>query len=1206
MPSVFISYSQDPDAPSYGDRVAGLAASLMQDGLRVFFDQNRCNDEEGVPWPIWMEDKIEIADHVLLVCSELYLKKIRQEVPSCVGRGVLWEANLIYNRLYLAKLNTTKFVPVLFSPDDERFVPTPLQGTFRFVLDSNEGYLRLFAFLTGQHHPHFPDQGASIAEISSEPTTPLFDPVTRICLATDSNRMVSSTKPPTAFTASHLTLKTNPPPPSRWDLRGLDWYDESDADHFLGRDEDVQRFLPMLLSHPVIRLTGPSGVGKSSLIRAGLLPQIREFGWRACVIRPFGEPAKHLPAQLTEALLTGEGEFTTPLNPTRLREELASVMARNNVFRLVLFLDQFEDIVSPLAAPDAVETLRELLRELWDKKDLKPALRAVVVYRTDAEARLGRLWQEISGRADGLPYMALEGLTRPIAERILTETAQVRAWTMETGVAELVRQLAQESRRMDCAGEIYPVYLQILLRQAEACPDGRLTASFLGKWGGVSGIIGKYLEQSLAQLTSRGGDWIHCGAVLESLSRANGTKAALSLDELVRETGINPVILAEMMPVLVNERLVRPIGHQKYEIQHDRLAAAVIENLKDSDREAKTARDFLAAKALAFQRAMTPLGSGDLLYLYSHRYRIHPSETELRIILASMSTVRSMNDEDPIPGWFWFRDATVEQWWDRVLQIERWACQMDNELQSECLWAFRLPAQGMYRRLEELAKDPLARMRSLCVILLGRTSEGGRLTLLRELAKDKAPPVRKAAAETLARASVVEDLPLLWDLSKDEDAHVRRAVASGLRDARQPQALPLLKELAKNEDPGVRHSAALALAELGLHEDFDIWRLLARDSDKHVRCTAAKALASQNTILALPLLGDLAKDQDPSVRLTAAKAIAGHNKTLALPLLRDLAKDHDPHVCCAVAEALIEFGDSQALTIALELAKEPNVPLRMEAANIVGRIASVEQMDDVYALFQVNDSRFQCSLIEGLAAGGKVQVLPLLRKLVEDQNWNVRTKAATAIVGIAGMDGLAHLRHLSQDANVNVRCSAAQALGKTRKPAVLPLLRQLSKEEDESVRSSAVEALACFARARDLPLFRELTKDEDSDVRAHAVDALASFGMAEDLPILYELAEDENETIRRAVARSLKGFDKAQGLPLLTTLLKDTDEDVAAEALNSLRARFSLQELDGLFNQYEDDFDAATICAFDRLLYMPDWLKCSDVEADSHAFSFFS
>jgi hypothetical protein len=121
-----------------------------------------------------MEDRIERADYVLLVCTELYWNKVRQKVPSDLGHGVCWEANLVYNALYMGKLNTTKFVPVVFTGSEKDFIPGPLKGATNFVLDSPSGYKRLFAFLTGQHRLRFPKQGTQLPVIAEEEVEPMF------------------------------------------------------------------------------------------------------------------------------------------------------------------------------------------------------------------------------------------------------------------------------------------------------------------------------------------------------------------------------------------------------------------------------------------------------------------------------------------------------------------------------------------------------------------------------------------------------------------------------------------------------------------------------------------------------------------------------------------------------------------------------------------------------------------------------------------------------------------------------------------------------------------------------------------------------------------------------------------------------------------------------------------------------------------------
>src|SRR5208282_666330 len=218
MSSVFISYSHDPADPTHAERVAGLAASLIQDGLNVFFDQNRGDEEEKVPWEIWMEDKILEADHVLLICTELYLKQVRQEVAEEEGQGVCWEANIIYVLLYRQKRNTTKFLPVVFSPEDWRFIPTVLKGSDCFMVDSQSGYERLYAFLTGQQRILFTKQGTELLTVVQETVKPLFALPGKASFPAQTDSVLAPDKPILA-PALHVTLKPDTPPAPRQDIR---------------------------------------------------------------------------------------------------------------------------------------------------------------------------------------------------------------------------------------------------------------------------------------------------------------------------------------------------------------------------------------------------------------------------------------------------------------------------------------------------------------------------------------------------------------------------------------------------------------------------------------------------------------------------------------------------------------------------------------------------------------------------------------------------------------------------------------------------------------------------------------------------------------------------------------------------------------------------------------------------------------------------
>src|SRR5271167_592115 len=167
----------------------------------------------------------------------------RSPVPGWrVGQGVCWEANLIYVLLYEKKLNTTKFLPVVFSPADKDFIPTPLQGRDHFLIDSQPGYEQLYAFLTGQHRIHFPEQGTGLRTVAKSTVKPSFAPAGEAAKPTRADSVSQSNKP-TAVANPQLTLKPDILPAPRQDIRGLDWYDECDAGHFLGRDVDADRIL---------------------------------------------------------------------------------------------------------------------------------------------------------------------------------------------------------------------------------------------------------------------------------------------------------------------------------------------------------------------------------------------------------------------------------------------------------------------------------------------------------------------------------------------------------------------------------------------------------------------------------------------------------------------------------------------------------------------------------------------------------------------------------------------------------------------------------------------------------------------------------------------------------------------------------------------------------------------------------------------------
>ena len=76
-----------------------------------------------------MEKQIEASDFVLMVCTETYFRRVRDDEESGKGLGVRWEGGLIYRALYRDGRSNTKFIPVLFETGDSLHIPGPVGDT---------------------------------------------------------------------------------------------------------------------------------------------------------------------------------------------------------------------------------------------------------------------------------------------------------------------------------------------------------------------------------------------------------------------------------------------------------------------------------------------------------------------------------------------------------------------------------------------------------------------------------------------------------------------------------------------------------------------------------------------------------------------------------------------------------------------------------------------------------------------------------------------------------------------------------------------------------------------------------------------------------------------------------------------------------------------------------------------------------------------
>jgi phospholipase C len=155
VPKVFISYSHD--SQEHLDRVLALSDKLRADGIDALIDQYEPTPRDG--WPLWMDLEIQKADFVILVCTEFYLRRVEHREDPGKGRGVLWEAKLIYTHLYLSDSLVQRFIPILFDDDEHANIPTPLRTMAFYQVDTKDGYEDLYRHLTQQPRHRMPECG---------------------------------------------------------------------------------------------------------------------------------------------------------------------------------------------------------------------------------------------------------------------------------------------------------------------------------------------------------------------------------------------------------------------------------------------------------------------------------------------------------------------------------------------------------------------------------------------------------------------------------------------------------------------------------------------------------------------------------------------------------------------------------------------------------------------------------------------------------------------------------------------------------------------------------------------------------------------------------------------------------------------------------------------------------------------------------------
>ncbi|MEL6969699.1 MAG: caspase family protein [Bacteroidota bacterium] len=251
-----------------------------------------------------------------------------------------------------------------------------------------------------------------------------------------------------------------PPTPNRNPFMGLSSYNEEDTLLFYGRDRVVEALLDKVRQHALVVVSGASGTGKSSVVKAGVLPQLRQQGFTILpIIRPGKEPLPTIATELPD-----------------IERDLAKSTC-------VLFIDQFEELITQcLKSEDRIAFEEQIAKWLHKHQNLRILLSVRSDFEPQFENKILAKWWQVGRYL--VPSFSLEEIreviTKPAAQAVLFYEPE-----------ELVDQLCEEVSQAPGAlpllsftlSELYHAYLK------SGREDRSLVLADYKKLGGVIGAL---------------------------------------------------------------------------------------------------------------------------------------------------------------------------------------------------------------------------------------------------------------------------------------------------------------------------------------------------------------------------------------------------------------------------------------------------------------------------------------------------------------------------------------------------------------------------------------------------------------------------------------------------------------------------------------------------------------------------------------------
>ncbi len=288
-------------------------------------------------------------------------------------------------------------------------------------------------------------------------------------------------------------------------FKGLEAFQQTDAAFFFGRETLIDKSLARLREDRDLRflaVVGASGSGKSSLVRAGVLPALRagklpnSETWRLAIFTPGERPVSALADRLSPLMANGEASSIAAMlheSPDYF-DVLTDYTLEGapDTARLVLVVDQFEEVFTRASDTEA----EKFLQILWHAV-AKPDGRAhvLITMRADFFDRLSR-YPDLAALFEQENMVIVTEMTPPELLRSIEGPARAAGLTYDAGLSQ---RILEEVRRQPGSLPL----LQYALKELFLRRDGlRLTTEAYEEIGGVQQALAQHAETVYQQFSA--------------------------------------------------------------------------------------------------------------------------------------------------------------------------------------------------------------------------------------------------------------------------------------------------------------------------------------------------------------------------------------------------------------------------------------------------------------------------------------------------------------------------------------------------------------------------------------------------------------------------------------------------------------------------------------------------------------------------------